>query len=668
MIFSQEDTNLISIFDMAASSPVCLMSKATSTKLWLWHRRLSHLNLGTINDLTRLDLVDGVPKFKYEKDHLCSGCERGKSKKASHPPKLVSSDNSKLELLHMDLCSPMRVALISGKNTIEPKNIKEAMVDHSWIESMQDELNQFERLQVWELVPRPEGKNIITLKWLWKNKCDVKNIVVRNKTRLVAKGYMHEKGIDFEESFAPVARLEPFGCGKLVSWSSEKQYYIAMSTAEAEYVSLSACCAQVIWMRTQLLDYGYKYNRILMYCDSKSAIVISCNLVHHSKTKHIDIRYHFIKEHVEKCTVELYFVGTEYQLSDLFTKALLKECFEYLVYRTVIIMAHQKHVVDVHPDELCPPNKRADMEGNLLFSSSFNIFDSVSKIHEDHHWEIQRQTQNKDSRLDDLRRDKANGALSDVCEVFGIDVPLIQSPLTESTQKTHKTSSALRSPTPKVDASASTRSTVIRFRLPQRKSTRLTPPAPVLTVDKADELILQDTLQVSLAEHKSRQEPEARENVALIEKHLAYEEVKKMVERQEHVVDDSSIPRNDEHNISSARLEPKSDKESLEELQGCYGYLFEHLRAKFMPRKSFVTLAGHLHEAMADSLPTMVDKHIKEQVEKQVPKHVRNQVLVYVAKGLILERQKTKEETEKMIAKAILQKLGNIQAQISSQI
>ncbi|GKB42951.1 retrovirus-related pol polyprotein from transposon TNT 1-94, partial [Tanacetum coccineum] len=78
--------------------------------------------------------------------------------------------------------------------------------------------------------------------------------------------------------------------GKLVSWSSKKQDCTAMSTAEAEYVSLSACCAQVIWMRTQLLDFGYKYNRIPMYCDSKSAIAISCNPVQHSKTKHIDIR------------------------------------------------------------------------------------------------------------------------------------------------------------------------------------------------------------------------------------------------------------------------------------------------------------------------------------------------------------------------------------------
>ncbi|GJT01119.1 retrovirus-related pol polyprotein from transposon TNT 1-94, partial [Tanacetum coccineum] len=87
---------------------------------------------------------------------------------------------------------------------------------------------------------------------------------------------------------------------KLVSWSSKKQDHIAMSSAEAEYVSLSACCAQVIWMQTQLLDYGFRYHKIPIYYDSKSAIAISCNPVLHSRTKHTIIRYHFIKEYVEK--------------------------------------------------------------------------------------------------------------------------------------------------------------------------------------------------------------------------------------------------------------------------------------------------------------------------------------------------------------------------------
>nr|GFB42607.1 Gag-Pol polyprotein [Tanacetum cinerariifolium] len=90
----------------------------------------------------------------------------------------------------------------------EPKNIKEAMADSAWIESMQEELYQFDRLDVWELVDRPLCINVINLNWLWKNKSDEENTVIRNKSRLVAKGYAQKEGVNFEESFAPVARLE----------------------------------------------------------------------------------------------------------------------------------------------------------------------------------------------------------------------------------------------------------------------------------------------------------------------------------------------------------------------------------------------------------------------------------------------------------------------------
>ncbi|GJR26598.1 retrovirus-related pol polyprotein from transposon TNT 1-94 [Tanacetum coccineum] len=281
------------------------------------YEKMNDPNLLLQINKNRLDLVDGLLKFKYGKDHLCSAYERGKRKKASHPLKLVPNssstssiivdeheappiatasdeqtslisltkadefnqedsahsdgnsqfvsykppsheeiessttalkssnvhnfyqvqpsthiwtkdhpldqvigDPSKLVMtrqrLHTDseVCmyaltvstiEPMYALTVS---TIEPNNIKEAMADHSWIESMQDKLNQFDRLQVWELVPRPEGKNVIALKWLWKNKCDAENIVVQNKTRLVAKGYKKEEATDFEKSFAPVARLE----------------------------------------------------------------------------------------------------------------------------------------------------------------------------------------------------------------------------------------------------------------------------------------------------------------------------------------------------------------------------------------------------------------------------------------------------------------------------
>nr|GEV07655.1 retrovirus-related Pol polyprotein from transposon TNT 1-94 [Tanacetum cinerariifolium] len=277
----------------------------------------------------------------------------------------------------------------------------------------------------------------LTLKWLFKNKHDEEQTVIRNKSRLVVRGYRQEEGIDFEESFVPDARMESIriflaydayklfsvlqmdvktaflhgplkedvpdivhatclctwyqakptekhlkefkrifcylrgtintglwyskdsgfeltrfldadyaGCKdtfkstfggaqflgkKLVSWSSKKQDCTALSTAEAEFVSLSTCCAQVLWMRTQLTDYGFHFNNILIYCDSKSAIAISYIPVQHSRTKHIAVRYHFIKEHVEKGTIELYFIKTDYQLAYLFTKALPADRFNYLV-------------------------------------------------------------------------------------------------------------------------------------------------------------------------------------------------------------------------------------------------------------------------------------------------------------------------------------------------
>ncbi|GKC37440.1 retrovirus-related pol polyprotein from transposon TNT 1-94 [Tanacetum coccineum] len=113
-------TNLytINLHEMASASPICLMARATSTKSWLWHQRLSHLNFDTINDLARNNLVTGLPKFKYHKEHLCPSCEQGKSKRASHPPKPVPNSMKRLHLLHMDLCGPMRIASINGKRYV----------------------------------------------------------------------------------------------------------------------------------------------------------------------------------------------------------------------------------------------------------------------------------------------------------------------------------------------------------------------------------------------------------------------------------------------------------------------------------------------------------------------------------------------------------------------
>nr|GEY03560.1 hypothetical protein [Tanacetum cinerariifolium] len=120
---------------------------------------------------------------------------------------------------------------------------------------------------------------------------------------------------------------------KLVSWSSKKQKRTAISTTETKYIAMSGCCAQILWMRSQLTDYGFDFNKIPLYCDNRSAIALCCNNVQHSRSKHIDIRHHFIREQVERGVVELYFVTTDYQLADICTKALLRQRFEFILLR-----------------------------------------------------------------------------------------------------------------------------------------------------------------------------------------------------------------------------------------------------------------------------------------------------------------------------------------------
>ncbi|GKA39273.1 retrovirus-related pol polyprotein from transposon TNT 1-94 [Tanacetum coccineum] len=698
------------------------LSKASKTKSWLWHRRLSHLNFGAINHLARHGLVRGLPKLKFEKEHLCSACAMGKSKKKPYKPKSEDTNQEKLYLLHMDLCRPMRVTSVNGKKcilviiddysrftwvkclrsnhealdfiikflkmiqqngvverrnrmlieatrtmliyvkaplflwaeavatscytqnrsiirlrhglvpnllpltpfvppsrtdwdilfqplfdellnpsssvdhltpeviapiaevvapepaastgspssttvdqdapspsysqttpetkypvipndvegdnhdldvahmnndpffgililendseafsssdviptivhtaapnskhvtkwtkdhpleniigelerpvstrlqlhkqalfcyydafltSVEPKNYKHALTQSCWIEAMQEELNEFDHLEIWELIPRP----------------------YKNKACLVARGYRQEEGINFEESFAPVTRLdairifltyaahmnmivyqidvkttflngilheevyvsqpdrnslkEPwiphcssedkakiFSCDPVDTPMLEKSkldedtqwkavdptHYCGMvgtlmylitsrpdltfivcmcaryqakptekhlhavkrifkyirgtvnrglwhpkdssialtAYADADHTGCQdtrrstsrCCCAQVFWMRSQLTDYGLGFNKIPMYCDNKSAIALSCNNVQHSRSKHVDIRFHFLKEQVENGVVELYFVNTEYQLADIFTKALGRERIEFFI-------------------------------------------------------------------------------------------------------------------------------------------------------------------------------------------------------------------------------------------------------------------------------------------------------------------------------------------------
>ncbi|GKB90616.1 retrovirus-related pol polyprotein from transposon TNT 1-94, partial [Tanacetum coccineum] len=216
---------------------------------YVMYTTLSHLNFGTINQLTSKDLVDGLLKFKYNKDHLCSACKQGKSKKASLLPKLVPSTESKLELLHMVLCGPMRVTSISVEQVATEPN--SPVLNENADELVQEDVAKFDE-NVFYYPPKSPifkeaesssiyqdpsnmhefhqtrrstdkctknhpirqvigdpSKPVMTRRQLHTDaKTDAENTVIQNKSRLVAKGYDQEEGINFEESFTPVARLK----------------------------------------------------------------------------------------------------------------------------------------------------------------------------------------------------------------------------------------------------------------------------------------------------------------------------------------------------------------------------------------------------------------------------------------------------------------------------
>jgi hypothetical protein len=113
----------------------------------------------------------------------------------------------------------------------------------------------------------------------------------------------------------------------LVSWSSKKHTSVALSTVEAEYVAAGQCCAQLLWMRQTLRDFGYNLSKVPLLCDNESAICMADNPVEHSRIKHIDIRHHFLRDHQQKGDTEVYHISTENQLADIFTKPLDEKRF-----------------------------------------------------------------------------------------------------------------------------------------------------------------------------------------------------------------------------------------------------------------------------------------------------------------------------------------------------
>nr|GEZ23378.1 hypothetical protein [Tanacetum cinerariifolium] len=333
---------------------------ASKTKSWLWNRRLSYLNFGAINHLAKHGLVRGLPKLKFEKDHLCSACAMGKSKKKLHKPKSEDTNQENFYLLHMDLCGLMCVTSVNGKKYIlvivddYSRDGKELLLVQIYVDdiifaastpelcklfakiiclkfkmSMMGKISFFLRLQISQC---PRGIFINQSKYALESLkeygfdcCDPVDTPMVEKSKLDED--KEGKTVDPSHDCGMIGTLL-----YLTTSRPDLQFAICMCACmEAEYIALSGCCAQVLWMRSQLTDYGLGFNKIPMYCDNKSAIALCCNNVQHSRSKHIDIRFHFIKEHVENEVIELYFVNTEYQLADIFTKALGRDIIEFLI-------------------------------------------------------------------------------------------------------------------------------------------------------------------------------------------------------------------------------------------------------------------------------------------------------------------------------------------------
>nr|GEW43874.1 retrovirus-related Pol polyprotein from transposon TNT 1-94 [Tanacetum cinerariifolium] len=239
-------------------------------------------------------------------------------------------------------------------------------------------------------VPQPRNRTIIGTKWVFRNKLDENGIVSRNNARLVAQGYNQQEGIDYDETYAPVARLESIrillayactldfklfqmnvksaflngfinegtsietiiyadsdhagdyvdqkstsgictfvGCC-LTSWFSKKQIALAISTTEAEYVSAGKACQQALWMKQALIDYDVRLDDGLIMCDNKGAIDHSKNPVQHSRTKHVKIRHHFLRDNVQKGHISIEKVSPSTTSSTLLPKPLKCESFNYL--------------------------------------------------------------------------------------------------------------------------------------------------------------------------------------------------------------------------------------------------------------------------------------------------------------------------------------------------
>nr|GEU51657.1 hypothetical protein [Tanacetum cinerariifolium] len=307
LLSRSKDTNLytISIDDMLNTSLIYLLSKASKTKSWLWYCQLSHLNLGTLNKLAKDGLIRGIPKLKFQKDHMCSACVLGK-KKSSHQPKAGDTNQEKLYLLNMYLYGPMNMESINEK-----KYIMVIVDDYSkftWAKFLRSKDEALDAII----------KCIKNIQY-YKVKTDEFGGVLKNKARLVAQRFRQEEEIKFEESFTAATRIEAIHIPMVEKNKLDED----LQGTPVDATLYLGIIGSLMYLTSSKPDLIYAVCLCTWYQTQIMRGVRTLDVVHQEALNS--------KEQVKNGIVELYFVHTEYQLADIFTKPLPRERFNFLI-------------------------------------------------------------------------------------------------------------------------------------------------------------------------------------------------------------------------------------------------------------------------------------------------------------------------------------------------
>ncbi|GJU18591.1 uncharacterized mitochondrial protein-like protein [Tanacetum coccineum] len=352
----------------------CLFTKATIDESKLWHRRLGHVNFKTMNKLVKGNLVRGLPSKTFENDHTCVACQKGKQHKASYDKaeddtvdddackKTTATEQS--DAVRKEFEAQCNSQLSQEKEFLEKfYKVEKALYGlhqalRAWYETLSTYLldNGFHRGQIDKTLSASTPGNtqgfiqkmddgedvgcpfytdtmIVSLMYLIPLRPD---IYVLQSTQVgppkLGLWYPKDSPLTleaFSDSDYAGARLDQKsttgGCqflgSRLISWQCKKQTVVANSTTEAEYIAASHCCGQVLWIQNLILDYGFNFMQTKIHVDNESAICVVKNHVYHSKTKHIKIRHHFIRESYEKRLIDMVKIHTDHNVADLLTKA-----------------------------------------------------------------------------------------------------------------------------------------------------------------------------------------------------------------------------------------------------------------------------------------------------------------------------------------------------------